>query len=193
MSSRDFKGTYLVMIPLEGLGTETFDFSVRNINQEDIYSDPEINKGRSYELEPHISVLLGLKEDHLDVLRRVVEDYHPFSISLSKFDYFQTSKVFKDGVYREYDVLYQSVVSGDLLDFHKRLSESTGVVWHFPEYKTHVTYAYLKYGTAREYADRFNKSSKVNREFEVSNVLFKKFQDSSFFPRVMTLGNVTDH
>lgn len=185
MSSDQFRGTYSIIVPLDHLRDKIRETTRNLINESDLYCDAKINKGNSFEEDPHITILMGLKEQHIANLKAVAQGLDTRFIHYGIFDYFQTSKVFEDDIRREYDVLYQTISSDDLVDFQTLLSLSTGVRWHHIDYKIHITYAYLKYGRAQKYVDRLNDLPITQISELINSVVFKKFQDKSYTPQVV--------
>ena len=104
--------------------------------------DPREEYG--YEHTPHITVLYGLKND---------EDYFKIRDNLSKIDPFEF-KIGNIASFRgdknEYDVLIVEIVSPGLSKIHEDLKKKYDNDYKYPEYKPHMTLAYVKKGACKE-------------------------------------------
>jgi hypothetical protein len=110
------------------LSTALLDFG-RKISDDDLY-EPE--GGR--ETRPHVTVKYGLPAD-ADV--PVLNGFGPVTLTFGKTDIFATP---------DYDVLFVSVDSPDLVRLNSLLGRTPGVTDTHPNYRPHATIAYLKSG-----------------------------------------------
>lgn len=111
------------------------------IDTDDIY-----NPDGTYGLEenPHITILYGLHDDVKleDMFNFVVSEIKSPTFEVTEVSYFEPD---------EYDVLKFTVKSDDLTTINKKLTDTFPYTTDFPEYKPHLTIAYLKKGTAKKY------------------------------------------
>ena len=112
-----------------------------SIPDEDIY-EPE---GR--ERAPHVTVKYGLP---VDAEAPDVAGFGSVRIAFGKIDAFVGALDY----HPEYDVLFLSVVSPDLVCLNAELSKLPGLVDTQPSYRPHATIAYLKPGLASKYVGR---------------------------------------
>lgn len=125
------------------LNIPNWDNITSNIDEEDLYIDPNDD---SYGLEdnPHVTVLYGL---HQDIDEKVVSiinkyKYKNYNFKITGVDAFKNEN---------YDVLKFSVqVDESLKDFNNELSDLPNSN-EYPDYKPHITIAYLKPGMADKY------------------------------------------
>lgn len=100
------------------------------------------------EEQPHITVKFGLHTNDAADVRRVLADEPPITVTLGKTSIFPA----KDG--GDYDVVKVDVDSPDL---HRLNAKIAGALEHtdtHPEYKPHVTLAYVKPGLGKKYVGR---------------------------------------
>ena len=181
MADAPFVGTYGVLIPFSELGNQTIQFVKDNVVDEHLLKNPAIHKGDPFEPDPHITVHMGLDAFQASVAYMFIkEKCHPFEVTLGKFTFFSISKKLDDGTLHEYDVLVREIESSELFQLHTNITTKTGKAWHHPEYKSHLTYAYLKYGTGKAYAQRFNEHLLLQKNREkVDCIVMKKFQEKT--------------
>jgi len=120
----------------------------QSINHEDLYKPEETRYG--IETDPHITILYGIHKD--------VDDYSVkelfknlgksnFDIKINGIDCFFN---------KDYDVLKFNIDSKKLHELN-RLAKSLPNTNEYPEYKPHMTIAYLKKGTGQKYInENFN-------------------------------------
>lgn len=126
-----------------------------SISQDDIYKV----EGKNYGLQPrpHLTLLYGLHKEVTD------EEIQNCFDEMTEDDF----KVQIDGVSlfenKEFDVVKLGVVVTDKLsDINKRLSELPNSN-QFPEYKPHITLAYVKKGSGQKYVD-------LNYKYQIKNI-----------------------
>lgn len=107
-----------------------------NIDNNWLYWGEDFNLGRV--LEPHITIMYGY---HTDNPNDIVKSFSSFlkdhvDFHLGKINRFVTE---------QYNVLHIEVKSKDLVKLHN-MTENSGlkITQNFPEYKPHITLAYLK-------------------------------------------------
>jgi len=127
-----------VMINLpEELANQIIAWGRLQVNDEDVTVDEKGGKGR--EMEPHITVLYGLLDSKPSpMLEQVFEHTAPFDIKLGP------CSLFKNG---EHDVLKMDVISPFLRALNRNICSVVTYENDFPDYKPHVTIAYVRPGT----------------------------------------------
>jgi len=118
---------------------------IGNIAEEDLYQpDDDPTYGR--ETSPHCTILYGLHSNVQD--RDVIMAFE----GVGKKDI----RISVDGIgcfeNPDYDVVKMNVVSPKLSDLNSKLSELPHTT-DFPDYKPHITIAYVKPGLGRKYVD----------------------------------------
>lgn len=107
------------------------------------------------ENEPHITVLYGLKDEATaDKVRELLADEGPIKARIKTTSVFpaEDSSSQRGGA-RQSDVVKLDVESADLDRINKKLRELPNAN-EFPDYKPHVTLAYVKPGEGQKYAGR---------------------------------------
>ena len=109
------------------------------------------------EMNSHVTVLYGLHTGDGEELRALVSVLGPIAIQLGECSVFHAdmSKP-PDPDKPKYDVLKIEVISKGLHKLHESLKENFEYTSTFPDYKPHITIAYVKPGMGSYYADRFN-------------------------------------
>lgn len=187
MGSKQFTNTYSVLLPLADLGTTSSHFVLNNVAYNDLLRDNDVHDGDPLEKDPHVTVHMGFDEKQSLIAYDVCRSTKPFNIILGKFSSFSIAKTFDDEKYHEYDVLIREIISPRLVELHKKLVAETKKLWHFSDFKSHMTYAYLRHGTGEAYASKFNGDvSVVTRD--VDYALVKKFKDDAETKTVVFLG-----
>lgn len=110
-----------------------------------IYTDP---KDDSYgrEEHPHVTVKYGLHTEDAADVRRVLADEPPVTVRMGK------TSIFPAKGDAQYDVVKIDVDSPDLHRLNAKISKALKVTDTHPEYKPHVTLAYVKKGEGSKYA-----------------------------------------
>lgn len=127
-----------VMINLpEELSNEIMAWGKLQVRDEDVFVDEKGGMGR--EDKPHVTVLYGLFDDKpSDVLLQVFEHTAPFDIKLGAV------KIFRNDTY---DVVVLEVTSPFLHALNRNIRSVVAYENDYPDYKPHVTIAYVKPGT----------------------------------------------
>lgn len=114
-----------------------------SIPEADLYTDP---KDASYgrETEPHITALYGIENDDVEPVRQALAGIGPVTAKLGKVSAFENAD-------RPYDVLKIDIDSADLHRVNAALKAGTKFSSDFPDYKPHLTLAYVKKGMAKKY------------------------------------------
>lgn len=158
------QGDYSCLMALvpHDLAQEIVEFGVRTIPDDKIYLDEDGNLGR--ELESHITVKYGLLTNDAKDVRRSFNNEKPFKAKLGKVKHFQPPEL-------PFDVLTVEVISEDLEKANKKVCDNfecaKGLV--SDEYHPHITIAYVKRDTAKDYigSDIFE-----GKELELDTLVF---------------------
>lgn len=131
----------LYLLP-EKAAKKVFDWGVENVNDEDIYTDPE-DPTFGREDEMHCTVIYGIHDKRSAGARKILMDFKPFEIKLGKISNFTAPEKF--------DVLKVDVTGTELHKLHHLFRDNLECTINFPEYKPHVTIAYMKKGKTEKY------------------------------------------
>lgn len=111
-------------------------------------------KGR--ETNVHITIKYGLHTNDAAAVRDILDGVKSFTVKLGKVSaFYADNQSTKDGVKRsgkDFDVLKIDVVSQALHRLNRRIADALEHTDTHPTYSPHVTIAYLKPGTAADYA-----------------------------------------
>jgi hypothetical protein len=133
-----FSSTH-VMLPAN-LAGEVMAWGEKNIEDDDLFIDPDDSTfGR--EAKPHVTILYGLHVTDPDGVRSVVREVHSFPIRLGKITRFS------DGP--RFDVLKVEAESLELRRIHDAIKQTVPNTYKFPNYRPHVTVAYVVKGHCR--------------------------------------------
>jgi len=102
---------------------------------------PEDLADQGIEKRPHITIRHGLHTENPDDVAKVIADEGHVAVTGGALEVFKTP---------EADVLVQRVDSPDLVRLNKKL-DALPNTQTFPDYKPHITIAYLKPGTGEKY------------------------------------------
>lgn len=137
------------------------------IEDDEIYE--EGNTGR--EDEPHATILYGLHATNSDdKVKDVVSEFDPFDMELKKVDIFDTNP--------DFDVIKFSITSKDLVKYNKILKDLP-YTNDYPDYKPHVTIAYVKSGKGKEIMKRYKDFKAL--EFHCDKIRYSKADKSNKF------------
>lgn len=122
------------------IAKKIMDWGNENIPDEEI-SNKDENTGR--EDNPHITILYGIVDDAPHQIIDLLEGKPSAKATLGKVTLFEND---------DYDVVKVSVESEDLHEFQKLLWDEVEHESDYPEYKPHVTIAYVKPGSGSLYS-----------------------------------------
>jgi 2'-5' RNA ligase len=131
----DFSSTQ-IDLP-KSLATEIIIWGRKNIPNSFLYTKED--HGREDEI--HVTVLYGLKDEHPDRIKEILEPQRPVKFKLGRVSAFDSDN--------EYDVIKIDVNSPDLHKLHKLLKILPHEESH-PRYQPHVTIAYVKKGKGKK-------------------------------------------
>jgi hypothetical protein len=125
-----------------------FDFPDLNklsdqIEESDIYTE----EGYGIETEPHVTLLYGfdpgVKESEI---KKIIDEIDFSSVKIHNISLFENE---------DYDVLKFTAVSSSLFAANKKLIKLPHKN-DYPDYKPHLTVAYLKSGEGKKYVEKFS-------------------------------------
>jgi hypothetical protein len=144
-----------------------FEWGRLNIPDEFLhYGDPDSNPR---ETEQHVTVKFGLTVAEVpDELRQITQNYRPFPVYIGKVTLFRNA---------ENDVVKLDVESPQLRELNAAISAAIPNEDKYPDYKPHLTIAYVKKGScdALDGTDIFQSGAQsgVSAEFTAYGVVFK--------------------
>lgn len=164
LEQKEIKKTYsfssvLFRLP-ENLSQKIITWGKDKVSSKNLFTDPT-DPGYGREEEIHCTVLYGLHSSKSNGVRNLLKRVKPFKVRLGKISFFTTSPKF--------DVIKIEVISKELHRIHELIRDNSEVTMKFPEYRPHVTIAYLKKNT---YENGIDKNVFSGREFEVDTLLF---------------------
>lgn len=119
-----------------------------------IHDDDLAEDGR--EMEPHVTVKYGLHTDDANDVRDAVYGEPPVAIQLGKCSIFERRDKSSQRGGSEWDVVKIEVISESIRDLNAKISERLTCTDTFPDYKPHITIAYVKPGLGEKYARTLN-------------------------------------
>lgn len=112
--------------------------------------------------EPHATLIYGFSDEDFPKVKDVLEGQGPVRAQFWKLGVFPSKK-------EEQEALIIHLESEDLRNLHDTLKAKTGVKETFPEYKPHITIAYVKPGRGKVYVESLRVPQVV---FEADTVEF---------------------
>lgn len=144
----------------QDLAREVFEWGKKNIPEEEIYrEDGDQTLGR--EDHPHVTVKYGLHTADAKEIENVIKQIGPIEIELGLIANFEPED-------KNYDVLKIDVEGDKLREANLKISELENSDTH-PEYKPHMTIAYLKKSASKKY---LNRQDFKGKKFRVDNIIF---------------------
>jgi hypothetical protein len=130
-------GCLMLYVP-PSIGDIMLEWSQLNIPDKVLYTeDDDDSYGR--ETEAHVTVKYGFVSTYLpEKVYSIVHTTSPFPVTIESVSLFENDK---------YDVVKCGVQSEGLMTLNRRISESVKTEDTYPEYKPHMTLAYVKKGT----------------------------------------------
>jgi len=132
-----------------------------NIDKDDLYDSESERYG--IETEPHVTILYGIhKSVDDDVVYALFSDLkkNDFDLKVSGIDCFFN---------KDYDVLKMNILSDKLSELNK-LAKRLPHTSDYPDYKPHITIAYLQKGKASQYA---NPNFNINLD-NINKIVYSK-------------------
>ncbi len=157
VARRDYKGTLLAQVKLEGIQEAIADYIRQHIQKGDLLVDDQINKGRAIETDTHVTLHLGAPQ-RLEAIDKVIRRTEVFDVTIEGLDCFSNApRKFTDdpdGKEHAWDVLFAKIADplGRLVQLHRLFVQETKIEPDYP-FHPHVTMAYLRHGCARKYIE----------------------------------------
>jgi 2'-5' RNA ligase len=146
----------------------------KKIDKDDLYIEEAEKKGDwSYgiETEPHITLKWKLDFDDPQSVIDILKGEKGGTVEISDVEVFEND---------EHDVLVARVKSAALNKLHKKLTKELEIPDTHPEYKPHITVAYLKKGKAKQYVSMADKAfTYYPLEFDFDEVTFGDTKDKN--------------
>ena len=105
------------------------------IGDEKLYDPKDSDHRYGRENEPHITVKFGTHTDDPEEIKEALKDMWPAKVTLGRISTFKNE---------DNDVIKIDVISDDLNEANKRIAKKCKCTDTHPEYKPHVTIAYVK-------------------------------------------------
>lgn len=107
----------------------------------------ELHEGeRSSRDDMHITVKYGLHTNNADEVAKIVRGFGPVTVKLGK------TSIFPANEKKSYDVVKVAVTGSDIHRLNKLISASTECTDTWPDFKPHLTIAYVMPGFGRKYS-----------------------------------------
>lgn len=120
------------------------EYHTAGIDKDDVYIKPH-DKSYRLETQPHVTVVYGFHEDEIDeetIGSVVKQNMKPITVPVDEVDIFEGD---------EYDVVKYNIPVTKELQEYRDLFMKFPNTQSFPEYKPHMTIAYVKPGTGKKY------------------------------------------
>jgi 2'-5' RNA ligase len=148
---RDFYGCIMMGAKIDNWK----EFHTAGIDKEDVYIKPH-DKSYGLETDPHVTVLFGIHEDEIDedTMKNVIEqNMRPITLRVDEVDVFEGD---------EYDVVKYNLPLTEELQKQRDLFTQFPNTQTFPDYKPHMTIAYVNPGAGKKY------KRKLSEPFDVT-------------------------
>lgn len=174
-TDEELKGTWLAKVPLQWNPTAAFRGIVAS---EDLIEDKNVNKGRQWETDPHISVALKLGEPRRQRVEELQQSLNrDFGTQELQVDKLEAFKVLKGEL--KYDVLVALLQPNELLtSLNKLLWEEAKVTCPYSDgFRPHVTICYLKPGRGDKYTKDHQDSLALHKvTLPLERIVFQEFK-----------------
>lgn len=130
----------------EDIAKKIIEWGNTNIPEEEIFSGDDGDYDLGREKRPHVTVKYGLHTIDPKEVEQIVKGNGKVSIALGAISIFEPEE-------KEYDVVKIEVESDDLRNLNAKVSTLKNSDTH-PEYKPHVTIAYVKKGNGQKYVGK---------------------------------------
>ena len=120
------------------------EFHTAGIEEDDVYLKP-YDDSYGLEEQPHVTILYGIHEEEVDPQRMadLMEHYmKPLTVTIKEVDVFSG---------KEYDVVKYNVPISGQIQGYRDLFIQIPNTQSFPEFKPHMTIAYVKPGAGKKY------------------------------------------
>lgn len=137
----------------------------REIDKNDVFDHHPFQSKfeNGLELKPHITLIYGLEHEHdFDEISKIIKNEPPIKLEIGLIKSFRNES-------KPYDVLVIEIISEDLNRIHWMIRNKFDTQNDFPNYKAHMTLAYIKKGTCKDLEGR---SDWTGKEYSCSNLVF---------------------
>ncbi|MEM9354576.1 MAG: LPD38 domain-containing protein [Pseudomonadota bacterium] len=128
--------------------------------------------GQGRETEPHVTVKYGLDTNDVQQVRDALSGEQPVEVTLGKTSVFEADASNQD----RGDVVKVEVQGEGLHRLNKKLADAIPNQDQFPEYKPHVTLAYVKPGLGKKYE---GDGSVEGQSFTINSISFRDREGNS--------------
>jgi hypothetical protein len=145
------------------LADKAIAWARENIDKDDIYVDPE-DPSYGIEDDPHVTILYGVDNESFGPICDLCRKWPRVDIKFSGMSVFNGEETGKP-----YDVIKLGVVGHGIYKLHGALRDGIPNDFKWPEYRPHLTVAYVKAGTGKKYLA-------LKHPLEGEELSFDKFQ-----------------
>jgi ferritin-like metal-binding protein YciE len=165
--SYDYQSTQLDLP--QAIADKVIEFG-QIIPESELYIEPETN-GCGRETDIHVSVMYGIDIGvTADEITEVIGEFKPITITLGKTSIFECE---------DYDVVKIEVTSPELKKLHYLIGDKISCSGNkFPDYKPHITIAYVKKGMGIKYA---GENSFEGTDITINQLIFSNIKGIKTF------------
>lgn len=130
------------------------EYHTAGIEEDDVFIKP-LDESYGLESQPHVTIVYGIHEDEIDeetIANVIKENLKPLTVKIEEVDIFEG---------KEYDVVKYNVPVTPELKKYRALFLKFPNTQNFPEYRPHMTIAYVKPGTGKKYRRKLREPFKV--------------------------------
>ncbi len=132
------------------------------INEEDIYIDETKHYIQGLELEPHCTILYGLRNNvNLNKLKKFLIPNHKIKVKFKNISLFENE---------DYDVVKFDVESTELRLLNQLIKENFQYKSDYDEYWPHVTLSYIKKGLGEKYVKAITPFELIVDKYKFSTI-----------------------
>lgn len=151
------------------------NISTSILKEEDIFNDKDNSYG--IESEPHVTILYGLHNDiDHDKILHLCKILKPINLSLTDISLFEN----------EYDVLKFDVESSHLELLNELVKNTFKYTNDYPDYKAHLTIAYLNKGTGKNYINNEELKKLLSDNITITDFYYSTAKGEKYFINVNT-------
>ena len=131
-----------LMVPIIGANAKRMvQWTKDNVISSDVYEEGD-DHGITAEDNIHVTVKYGIHTDDVEDVKKKLSGVSPFELTLGNVIRLEPAD-------KEYDVVAVEVSSDKLLELNELICKSLDCTDSYPDYKPHITLAYIKRGTCR--------------------------------------------
>jgi 2'-5' RNA ligase len=149
----------------EEISRKILDFNYNLIEDKHLYKDGK-NYGREH--HPHVTIKYGFTKSYTEKqMKKMLGKIKPFKVKVTEIDIFENDKC---------DVIILNIKSDVLEKLNKKFSELPNED-EYPNYKPHITLAYVKKGTGK----KFIKNSKTFSNVPIKYIQYSDKGEKTFY------------